>query len=195
MIDSVHGTLLSKGEGHVVVECGGIGYRVGLSANSLAEMPAIGADVFVWTYLSVREDAISLYGFTTEDERALFGRLIGVSGVGPKVALAALSTFSPDALMRAIAEGDSKQVARIPGVGKKTAQRIVLELKGSAEDILSGQQSLIDRAAVPSDAQQALLAMGFTLAEARIALEGYDGDSEDSGAAVRYGLKRLGAMG
>ena len=146
--------------------------------------------------MSVREDDLSLFGFSDASERELFSKLTGVSGVGPKVALAALSTFSASSLVQVISSGDVKRVSSVPGIGKKTAQRIVLELKGSIGEELAGQESLLNAEsgtdATVSEATEALLGMGFTLSEAQVALGHYDGDADDVAEVVRYALRRLG---
>lgn len=191
MIDSLRGTLISLSHEAAVVEVGGVGFLVNMSGHSLSDLPAVGSDVFVLVHMSVREDNIAFFGFTTEQERSLFQRLIGVSSIGPKVALSALSTFPPDSLTDIIMRGDTAAISRVPGVGKKTAQRIVLELKGTLE---AAQTSLMEGSGASQKtsavASEALLAMGFSPQEAELALQGYDG--EDADEAVRYALKRLG---
>lgn len=192
MIDFMRGTLVSKGVDHAVIELNGMGFHVGMSAVSLAKLPAPGAVVLVHTIMIVREDDISLFGFSSPSERLMFAKLGSVSGIGAKVALSALSTFEADRLAELIAAGDVSSISRIPGVGKKTAQRIILELKGSIEDILEGQQLLASSSVSVRDAAgEALLAMGFSSAETELALEGYDGD--DEAGAVTYALRRLGS--
>ena len=125
MIAFLKGRLAGKTATAAFVDVNGVGYAVGMSQASLAKLPEAGAPVEVHTYLQVREDAVALYGFLSIEEKALFERLIGVSGVGPKVALAALSVFTPQALVSAIAAQDVAGVSKIPGVGKKTASRII----------------------------------------------------------------------
>lgn len=192
MICSLRGTVMSKLANSAIIEVAGVGYAVGMSTASLATLPAVGDEAFVWTYMAVREDGIALYGFCSQEERVLFEKLIGVSGIGPKVALSALSTFAVDTFTSIITAGDATRVATVPGIGKKTAQRIVLELKGSVEELLGG--NLFENAADEggtSAATQALLAMGFTSAEVELALKGYDGS--DDAEALRWGLKKLGS--
>ena len=134
MIAFLKGTLAGKTATTAYIEVNGVGFAVGMSQASLSKLPELGGPVQVHTYLQVREDEMSLYGFLSLEEQALFEQLIGVSGIGPKVALAALSAFpSPQALAAAIAAQDVAAVQRIPGVGKKTASRIILELKGSLD--------------------------------------------------------------
>lgn len=180
---------------HAFIDVNGIGYQVGMPASDIAKLPDRGAAVSVFTYLAVREDAIALYGFLDQGEKALFERLITVSGVGPKVALAALSSFSPQELIAAIQSQDVKAVSTIPGVGKKTAQRLILELKGSldaqAEDTLFTQQAAAAAERLKG-ARDALLAMGFTSAEADLALKDAPESASTESALLQYALKRLG---
>lgn len=196
MIAFLKGTLVSKTASMAFIEVGGIGYAVAMSQSGLSKLPAAGAPVEVYTYLQVREDALALYGFLSLEEKALFERLIAVGGVGPKVALAALSAFSPQALASAIAAQDVAAVQRIPGVGKKTASRIILELKGSLDQGLEGLFDEGAPAAVTDagvqGAVEALLSMGFTSAEADIALKGAPAGA-DEGVLIQYALKRLGS--
>lgn len=198
MIAFLTGKLAGRSTTAAFIDVGGVGYAVSMSQASLAKLPEAGAEVHVLTYLQVREDALALYGFLSAEEKALFERLISVSGVGPKVALAALSSFSPRALADAIAAQDVALVSRIPGVGKKTASRIILELKGSLDQ---GIESLFGETATvpPTDeglkgATEALLSMGFTSAEADIALKGAP-EGAGEGALLQYALKRLGSAG
>ena len=193
MIAFLEGKLVERSLSSACIEVGGIGYLVHLSQASLAKLPEVGSRVRVLTHLQVREDAWTLYGFLSMEEKALFERLIGVSGVGPKVALAALSSFAPRTLADAIAAQDVALVSRIPGVGKKTASRIILELKGI--DGLFGEGV----PAAPADeglkgATEALLSMGFTSTEAEVALKGAP-EGAGEGALLQYALKRLGSAG
>ena len=198
MIAFLTGKLAGRSTTAAFIDVGGVGYAVSMSQASLAKLPEVGAEVHVLTYLQVREDALALFGFLSAEEKALFERLISVSGVGPKVALAALSSFSPRALADAIAAQDVALVSRIPGVGKKTASRIILELKGSLDQ---GIESLFGETATvpPTDeglkgATEALLSMGFTSAEADVALKGAP-EGAGEGALLQYALKRLGSAG
>ena len=195
MIAFLKGTLAGKTQDTALIEVGGVGYAVGMSAGDISKLPDAGEPVQVHTYLHLREDAIALFGFLTLDEKALFLRMIGVTGVGPKVALAALTVFTPGALASAISSQDVATVSRIPGVGKKTASRIILELKGSLDaelgaDLFGGGVPEAVSAQLQG-AKEALLSMGFTSAEADLALK-----DAPEGAAERvllqYALKRLG---
>lgn len=193
MIAFLKGRLAAKTKSSVVIDVGGVGYAVGMSAHSLSNMPAVGEPVQVHTYLLVREDALTLYGFADMAEKALFERLISVSGVGPKVALAALSSYTTEALSNAIIASDTAAVSRIPGIGKKTAQRIILELQGTLESASRQQDDLFQagRAHAVKAATEDLLAMGFSSAEAEVALKGAAADADEA-ALLQYALKRLG---
>lgn len=196
MIAFLKGVLAGKTATAAYVDVGGVGFAVGMSQASLSKLPETGSAVEVHTYLQVREDGMSLFGFLSLEEKALFEKLIGVSGVGPKVALAALSAFTPSGLAAAIAAQDVAAVQRIPGVGKKTASRIILELKGSLDQGLAGLFDEGAPAAVQAEslkgAHEALLSMGFTSAEADVALKGAP-EGADEGGLLQYALKRLGA--
>lgn len=198
MIAFLKGVLAGKTTSSAVIEVNGMGFTVGMSQASLSKLPEVGVAVEIHTYLQVREDAMSLFGFMSLQEKALFERLISVSGVGPKVALAALSVFTPEALASAIASQDVASVSRIPGVGKKTASRIILELKGSLDQGLAGLFDGVDAAGGAvidgqlQAAHEALLSMGFTSSEADLALKGAPEGAKE-GVLLQYALKRLGA--
>lgn len=130
MIHFIHGTLAQLKSDIAVIDCVGVGFKLGISVSTSAKLsPKAGKDVLLYTYMSVSEDNISLYGFAEEDELELFTRLISVSGIGPKAGMAILGTLSPDALRSAIANNDAKSIAQAPGVGLKTAQKLIIELK------------------------------------------------------------------
>lgn len=195
MIAFLKGTIVAKTLTSAYIDVNGVGFEVGMSQSSLSKLPEAGQSVQVFTYLQVRDDGMSLYGFSSAEEKALFEKLIGVSGVGPKMALAALSTYSPDALSGMISEQDVNAVQKIPGVGKKTASRIILELKGSLDQEAvslfgSPEVSVGDDSALAL-AREALLSMGFTSAEADLALKGAPEGAND-GVLLQYALKRLG---
>ncbi|MEE0844577.1 MAG: Holliday junction branch migration protein RuvA [Eggerthellaceae bacterium] len=201
MIAFLKGILAGKSPDTAFIEVNGVGFAVGMSQASLAKLPEAGQPVQVHTHLQMREDGASLYGFLSLEEQALFEQLIGVSGVGPKVALAALSSFSsPQALASAISAQDVAAVQRIPGVGKKTASRIILELKGSLDHGLDqlfgadGQPAAASPAAgsAQQEAREALLSMGFTSAEVDLSLKGAPEGASDE-ALLKYALKRLGS--
>lgn len=202
MIAFLSGALAYKGMESAYIDVHGVGYEVGMSRSSLDALPEVGEQVRVFTYLQVREDLMALFGFMTLEEKQLFMRLIGVSGIGPKVALAALSTLSVGSLTRAIAGADTAAIGRIPGIGKKTAQRMVLELQGvlkaEAEQNpaldFDGEGSAAHTTAsgqLIAQATETLLSLGFTSDEATLALKGAPMDADES-ALVRFALKKLG---
>lgn len=193
MIAFLRGTLVSKSVDSAVIDVQGVGYQVQLSARSLARLGQVGEPAEVLTHLQVRDDAFVLYGFTTQREKDLFMRLTSVSSVGPKVALSVLSTYDADDAVAAIVGQDTAAIQRVPGVGKKMASRIVLELKeplgADAADRASAAtgQSL----SAKRGAAEALLSMGFTSQEVELALKGApEGASET--VLLQYALKRLG---
>ena len=194
MIAFLQGTVAGKTVASAFINVGGVGFEVGMSQASISKLPPIGDEVTVHTYLQVRDDAMALYGFLSADEKALFERLISVSGVGPKVALAALSSYAPSQLADLIAAQDVAAVQRIPGVGKKTASRIILELKGSLDQGIGGlfaaEEAITSKAM--EGAREALLSMGFSATEADLALKGAADDASES-ALLQYALKKLGA--
>lgn len=196
MIAFLKGRLASKGPTIAYIEVNGVGYAVGMSQASLSKLPETGTEVEVQTYLQVRDDGIALYGFMSREEKALFEKLIGVAGVGPKVALAALSAFSPQALVAAISTQDVATLQQIPGVGKKGASRIILELKGSFDagstGLLGADTPVMSENSPLRGAQEALLSMGFTSGEADLALKGVP-EGADESVLLQYALKRLGA--
>ncbi len=178
MIALVAGEVAVRRPDHVVVAtAGGVGYRLAVSAETLRQVPAVGRAVSLHAHLVVRDDALSLFGFATEEERDLFLALVGVQSVGPKVALAVLSGGSPRELVGALAVGDSARLQAVPGIGKRTAERIVVELRekvGGAGDEAPG--ITVTRGDDPRHvARDGLLELGFAPAEAQALLEEADG--------------------
>ena len=206
MIAFLKGELAAVTTTSVYIDVSGVGFEVALSQRSLQQLPALGSSVMLYTYLQVRDDGMNLFGFLTTEEKALFEELISVSGVGPKVALAALSFYAPAELAQAISTQDVTRIAKIPGIGKKTAQRIILELKGVLDEDLGGlfgqNEAALARDAGSASGQQdvlkgiaeALLSMGFSSAETDLALAGAPTDASES-AILQYALKRLGSVG
>ena len=194
MIAFLDGTVAGKTHACAYINVGGVGFEVGMSSSGLSKLPATGERVQVHTYLQVRDDGMALYGFLSLEEKALFERLITVSGVGPKVALAALSSYSPEQLAELIAAQDVAAVQRIPGIGKKTASRIILELKGSLDQGLGGlfADSAASSSSAMASAREALLSMGFTGTEVELSLKGAPEDATDA-ALIQYALKKLGS--
>ena len=168
MIASVRGTVTVRRPGHVVVECAGVGYRLAVSAETLRSVPAVGKQTLLQSHLVMREDGIHLYGFVSEEERELFLLLIGVQGVGPKVAMAVLSGGPTRELLRAIGAGDSARFQAVPGIGKRTADRIIVELREKvAGEAAAAEEIVITRTDDPRVlARQGLVGLGFSAQEA-----------------------------
>jgi len=164
----------------VVVECAGVGYRLGVSAHTLAAVPAAGKEVTLHSHLIVRDDAMVLVGFATESERDLFLLLVGVQGVGPKVALAVLSGGAPRELLSAIAGGDSARFQAVPGIGKRTAERIIVELREKVAGVVS-DEIVISRATDDPRAlaREGLVGLGFGVPEADELLEDAKGETTE----------------
>ena len=188
MIAYIRGMLAHKGIDSCIVEANGVGYALGMSSNSLASLPEAGAEVQVFTYLQTSDAGISLYGFASQEEKDMFEQLITVSSVGPKMALAALSTFAPSALSSAIMASDVDAISRIPGIGKKKASRIVLELQGT---LAKAAETGPAAGGVLAQVMEDLLAMGFTSAEADLAVKGA-AEGATEAELLQYALKRLG---
>ena len=199
MIYSVRGTLIIKEAGLAVVECAGVGYGCRTTYNTLAALGSIGDEVMLYTHLQVREDGTELFGFYDKRELGCFKMLLGVSGVGPKAALAILSDIDPNNFALAVATGDFKQLTKVKGVGPKMAQRIVLELK----DKLSKEQMTLSRSApvgpvnrafisgcAAAEAVDALLVLGYSQAEAENAVSQLD-PSLSAEELIRLALKGL----
>ncbi|MBR3157815.1 MAG: Holliday junction branch migration protein RuvA [Atopobiaceae bacterium] len=206
MIVSLTGTLAEVLPSTVVLDVQGVGYEMGVSSTTAAALPPVGSeDVTLLTRLVVREGAIDLYGFGSRAERALFDRLVQISGVGPKLALSVLSTFTPQALAGVVADQNATRMAKVPGVGKKTASRLLIELadvftKDAVLSTLAPETSesaaggaVGETTGVDADALAAMLAMGFTQQEAQLALEGHrEAGARTTEAALGYALKRIG---
>ncbi len=170
MIAAVEGTLVSKGNNFVIVKAGPISFTLNVPGTTLSKLGGVGSSVLLHTHLYVREDNISLYGFSTTQETALFGQLINVSGIGPKVALALLTTLNADQLATAIMSGNADLLSQVPGIGKKTAGRIILELKGKLEKGWEGEIIPAGVTQADSDTIAALTSLGYSVREATQAL-------------------------
>ena len=194
MIYSVHGTLLAKELSLAVVECGGVGYACRTTFTTLSQLGNVGETVFLYTALSVREDAVELFGFATKQELQCFRLLTTVSGVGPKAALAILSDLPPDRFLLTVAAGDSKQLTRSKGIGAKTAQRIVMELKdkiaGESIGLLSGDMAA-SGGGNAGEAIEALVTLGYTQAEVAPVVAKLD-PSLSSSEMIRRTLQEFG---
>lgn len=191
MIAHLTGTLAAKTLSSAILEVNGVGYRLNMSTSSLAALPACGDEVTVHTYLHVREDELSLFGFESDYERTVFESLLTVSGVGTKVALSVLSALDPAQLVGAIASQDVALLSSVPGVGKKTAQRMILDLESKLAVSNPEGMSTGGSGGALVDAREALLGMGFSAQEVSEALTGAPSDG-DSGKLIAYALKRSG---
>lgn len=199
MIYSLDGTLTYFDQNFAVVSCGGVGLKCFTTLTTLQSLPGVGKPVQLFTYLSVREDALDLYGFATTAELDCFKLLISVNGVGPKAALAILSELSADRLAVCIAGGDAKSLTRAPGIGKKIAERIVLELKDKMGVLDLGSSTEVQAAAaantagsVAAEAVEALVALGYGQSDAAVAVGQMEpGLSVDE--MIRRGLRQLAA--
>jgi len=208
MIAYIKGILADIKEDGIVVEAGSIGYNIQVSGNVIGMLPGIGSEVKIHTYTHVREDAFLLYGFLTKDDLEIFKKCITVSGIGPKGALAILSVMDADSLRFAIISGDAKAIAKAPGVGARTAERLILELKDKVkiEDTLVGGEIAIGNMAgtasesgangsinaMKKDAVEALVALGYSSTEALKAVNQIeDLEGMDSEAILKAALKYI----
>lgn len=195
MIRLVRGTVLARGKDYLIVDMGsstgGIGLKIFAPEPTLAQFIS-GTVVTLHTYLQVREDALTLYGFADEDELAMFELLLTVSGVGPKVALSILSTLSPDALRLALANDEPAIVARAPGVGKRTAQKIVLDLKDKVGGPMTGIEALAMASDADSQVIEALTGLGYSVVEAQRAVQKLPKDLVGVEERLRYALSQFG---
>jgi Holliday junction DNA helicase RuvA len=180
VIALVSGNVAVRRADHVVIDAGGVGYRLAVSAETLRHVPAIGKEVVLHTHLVVRDDALSLYGFATEEERELFLMLLGVQSVGPKVALAVLSGGPPRDLLAALAAGDSARFQAVPGIGKRTAERIIVELREKVGATLPEDAITIVRSDDPRAlAREGLVNLGYSAQEADDLLDGATGEQPE----------------
>jgi Holliday junction DNA helicase RuvA len=182
MIALLKGEVAIRRSDHVVVLCGGVGYRAAVSAETLRHVPAVGGETTLHTHLVVRDDALLLHGFHSEQERDLFLMLLSVQAVGPKVAVAVLSSGSPRELLAAIAGADAARFQAVPGIGKRTAERIIVELREKV-GVESGLEGVVTGGAREDGprglAREGLLALGYDAIEAEELLRGLDGESAE----------------
>ena len=190
MIGRITGTLLEKNPPQVLVDCQGVGYKVDVPMSTFYNLPANGEAVTLHTHLTVREDAHLLFGFGTLEERRVFRQLLKISGVGPKLALSVLSGLSIGDLAQAVAAQEVGRLIKIPGVGKKTAERLLLELRDKLDVMVSGSGAATAKASTGSDVLNALLALGYTEREAAHAIKPLP-EGLSVTEAIRQALKTL----
>ena len=188
MISLIRGPIIELGTRHIIIDIHGLGYKVYVTEDALHILKP-GTETTLWTHLAVREDALDLYGFTTKKEKEFFELLISISGIGPKSALNILSTVSSDTLVSAVRSGSTSHLVKVSGIGRKTAEKIVLELRDKlgamqSEDMTMGMSS-------DMDAIEALKALGYDADDAREAMKKVGKEIEDTGAKVKAALKML----
>ena len=194
MIASVRGEVLVRRTDHVVIESGGVGYRLAVSAETLKAVPASGKEGMLHAHLVARDDSLALYGFASEEERDLFLHLTSVSGIGPKVAIAILSGGTPRELLGAIAAGDAKRFQAVPGIGKRTSERVIVELREKVAGELEEGVPAVG-GSDPDDprslAREGLVHLGYSVAEAERLLASAEGETPEDliGSALRAGAK------
>jgi len=200
MIGRLEGRLVEKQPSWVLLDIHGVGYEVELPLSVFAGLPLLNQPLTLWIHQVIREDANLLYGFARLEDRQLFRELIKVSGIGPKVALAILSSLESRQLLTVIQEGDLQALTRVPGIGKKTAERLLVDLKDRLKGWQPQQMAKLELAAdAPeprldhrAEAEAALVALGYKPTEASRALSGFDGDGLDTQALIRAALKKVG---
>ena len=190
MISLISGSVAVRRSDHVVVDTGGVGYRLAVSAETLKQVPGVGLPVTLHTHLVVRDDALALYGFATEEERDLFLMLLAVQSVGPKVALAVLSGAPPRTLLAAVSAGDVSMLQAAPGVGKRTAERIVVELREKVGSALAEDSISVSRGDDPRAlAREALLGLGYGAGEIDELLTGAGADVQSTEDLIAHALR------
>lgn len=194
MIGTVRGKLTARRAPHIVVECGGIGYEIETPMSTFLNLPEQGSDVFLHAHLQVREDAHTLYGFATYEEKRLFQSLLKVSGVGARMGLAILSGMTVEGFVRSVQHEDAATLVKIPGVGKKTAERLIIEMRDRL-DVSSESDSLPGPAAgatndARGEAFEALVALGYKPAEVKRLVAGIDGENLSAEDIIRGALKQ-----
>lgn len=201
MIAYVHGVIEDIAQDNVIIDVGGIGYNVKISSDTAARLPGVGEPVRLYTYTLVREDAFQLYGFLTRNDLEIFKKCITVNGIGPKGALAILSVMDADSLRYAIMTGDTKAISRAPGIGARTAERLILDLKDKIQidDVLIGKEiaataagSMLPDSPQKKEAVEALVSLGYGQAESVKAVNSIEGiEDMDSGAVLKAALKKM----
>lgn len=193
MIGSLNGRLTSKQAPTVMIECSGVGYEVETPMSTFLDLPAVGETVFLYTHLQVRDTAHSLFGFSTQNEKALFRALLSVSGVGAKMALAILSGITVDDFERCVQFEDIDLLMKIPGIGKKTAERLIIEMRDKIERL--ADMKVVSGAGKPvstptSEAMDALVALGYKTTEVKRLLSNIEGEGKTSEELIRLALRQ-----
>jgi Holliday junction DNA helicase RuvA len=194
MIGSLRGRLAAKQASVIIVECAGVGYEVETPMSTFLDLPDIGAELFLHTHLLVREDAQILYGFSSEEERSLFRVLLKVNRVGAKLALGVLSAMSADDFRRCVEYEDAATLARIPGIGKKTAERLIIEMRDRIDHIggaVSGKPSARVEASARSEAFDALVALGYKVNEVNKLISKLDTTDKSAEDIIRQALQQV----
>lgn len=192
MIGRLRGILLEKQPPELLIETSGVAYEVQASMQTFYQLPLINQEIILYTHLIIREDAHQLYGFYNKQERVLFRALLKVNGVGPKLALTILSSSSPEEFVRCVNQGDTASLVRLPGVGKKTAERLIIEMRDSVVNddfIVPSSSNPINSA--HQDAMSALIALGYKPPEASRALQNIGSENQSSEELIRLALKRI----
>ncbi len=193
MIGSLRGRLLSKQAPQIVIECNGIGYEVETPMSTFLDLPASGSELFLHTHLVVREDAQILYGFASDDERLLFRTLLKVNRVGAKMALGILSAMTANDFRRCVEYEDTTTLSKIPGVGKKTAERLIVEMRDRIDKVVpttAGAVPLTGEASARSEAHDALVALGYKAKEVNKLISKLDTDDKSAEDIIRHALKQ-----
>ncbi|HIY04981.1 MAG TPA: Holliday junction branch migration protein RuvA [Candidatus Anaerotignum merdipullorum] len=201
MISYIRGSLAQRGNGYVIVEAGGLGYQIFVSATTLTALPEVGEEVKIHTFLHTKEDGIALYGFSSMEELELFHRLIGVTGVGPKSALGFLAHLTPQEMILAVLSDDVKTLSKAPGVGRKTAQRVILELKDKFQTADAIAMEMEVQTAAPSsqagakwEAMDALTALGYTRSEAAKVVNAVATEEMTTEEILKAALQKMSAF-
>lgn len=192
MISRLRGILLAKKPPQILMEVQGVGYELQASLSTIFQLPQVGQEIILYTEFIVREDAHKLFGFLTEFERMLFNKITKVSGIGPKIALTLLSSLSPDQFIKTVQSSDVNRLVSLPGVGRKTAERLVLELKDKFSEELSLSPNLTEATSQPShinDAKAALMALGYSLKEVQKVMTNFN-ESELKSLTTEEIIKR-----
>jgi Holliday junction DNA helicase RuvA len=191
MIAYLSGKIINKGQGFVIIKINDVGYKVYVNSAQFVELD-IGQDFECYTYQHVREDALDLYGFNTIEELEMFELLLSISGIGPKSALGAISIANVTELKEYISQGDPSLLTKVSGIGTKTAERVVLELRDKVAHMTGADSAGVSKGSVGGDEIDALMALGYSMSQAREALKNVEAGIKDSGERIREALKKLG---